>query len=155
VPRRGQFTPPRPLESPESLDCDGRGFDGLPKSTLDVFEQAESGFLRIVGPLHRPLGPTRFLRDFAPSSAGRPEPYDPTGIDAYFGVSELFTLRFGVAELCNRRDVLLRSQWQLDTKKGDLPMIGKPSSSHVMFHFPVNKRLMGARSSDRRYAEIV
>jgi hypothetical protein len=39
--------------------------DGLPKSTLDVFGQAERGFLRIEGSLHRPLGPTRFLSDFA------------------------------------------------------------------------------------------
>jgi hypothetical protein len=39
--------------------------DGLPKSTLDDFGQAQRRFLRIVGSLHRPLGPTRFLKDFA------------------------------------------------------------------------------------------
>jgi hypothetical protein len=47
-------------------DAASSGEDGLPKSTLDVFGQAERGFLRIVGSLHRPFGPTRFLSDFAP-----------------------------------------------------------------------------------------
>ena len=99
--------------------------DSLPKSTLDVFGQAQTGFLSVEGPLHRPFRPTRHVQV---SEGGLSKgPKTAAGIEAirrgrmkhgYYSKAAMLERRRGRVELRVLRQTLVYlnklSDWPLE-----------------------------------------